>query len=114
MPGEGFGDEGELTTDMEGTTRAILLKRIEASTISVMLATKVEEIHEGCVLVNKGGQKEWLEGEIIVLAMGSIANDKLLLYLGGKVPRLFSIGDCVTPRRIKEAIHEGLWAGLCL
>lgn len=104
----------ELATDMEGTTRALLMERLKASTISIMLETKVEEIYEGRVLVTRGGRKEWLEAETIVLAMGSVSNDRLLSDLEGKVPQLFSVGDCVTPRRMKDAIHEGFWAGFHL
>lgn len=104
----------ELATDMEGTTRALLIERLKASTISIMLETRVEEIYDGKVLVTQGDQKEWLEGDTIVLAMGSVPNNSLLSDLKGRVPRLISVGDCVTPRRMKEAIHEGFWAGFRL
>jgi 2,4-dienoyl-CoA reductase (NADPH2) len=105
---------GELAADMEGTTRALLMERLKTSTITIMLDTKVEEIHDGRVLVTREGQKEWLEAETIVLALGSVSNNKLLSDLKGRVPQLISVGDCVTPRRMKEAIHEGFWAGLHL
>jgi len=104
----------QLATDMEGVTQALLLERVKNSQISVMLDTKVEAICGRQVLVNRKGQKEWLEGETIVLAMGSVPNNKLLQDLKGRVPEIFSIGDCVIPRRMKEAIHEGFWVGLRL
>ncbi len=46
------------------------------------------------------------------LALGSEANQKALGELRGKVPQMIAVGDCLEPRRAKEAIHEGFAAGL--
>jgi pyruvate/2-oxoglutarate dehydrogenase complex dihydrolipoamide dehydrogenase (E3) component len=45
--------------------------------------------------------------DTIVLAAGSTPNTDLAQALEGKVPEVHSIGDCVEPRRILEAIREG-------
>jgi len=103
---------GELATDMEGTTRTIMLERLSQSTISVRVSTRVEEIREDRVRVTTDGRTEWLEAETIVLALGARANKELLQKLTGRIPRLHSVGDCVEPRKAKEAIHEGFLAGL--
>jgi len=42
-----------------------------------------------------------------VLAVGFKSNKELDEKLSGRVPAPYSIGDCVEPRRIKEAIEEG-------
>jgi len=104
----------ELATDMEGTTRALLLERLSAAGISVMLSSKVEEVREGRVLVSREGENQWLEGETIILALGSKAKQDLAPALEGKIPQVLAIGDCVEPRKAKEAIHEGFLAGLRL
>ena len=45
--------------------------------------------------------------DTIVLAAGSTPNTDLADSLKGKDPEVHSIGDCVDPRRILEAIREG-------
>ncbi len=47
----------------------------------------------------------------IVTAMGNDADDGLYLALKGKVPELYRVGDCVAPRKVDMAIHEGYMAG---
>ena len=47
----------------------------------------------------------------IVTAMGNDAYDGLYLALKGKVPELLRVGDCVAPRKVDMAIHEGYMAG---
>jgi mycofactocin system FadH/OYE family oxidoreductase 2 len=47
----------------------------------------------------------------IVTAMGNDAADGLYFALKGKVADLVRIGDCVAPRRVDMAIHEGYVAG---
>jgi len=103
-----------LASDMEGTTRALLLRRISEQKISVYVSTKVEKITPGKVLVKNTEGEKWLEGETIILALGSKANQRVLEEIRGKVPQLIAVGDCLEPRRAKEAIHEGFWAALQL
>ena len=45
--------------------------------------------------------------DTVVLAMGNLAEDALAHALAGRVSALHSVGDCLTPRRIDDAIREG-------
>ncbi len=47
----------------------------------------------------------------IVTAMGNDAADGLYFALKGRVADLVRVGDCVAPRRVDMAIHEGYVAG---
>jgi mycofactocin system FadH/OYE family oxidoreductase 2 len=47
----------------------------------------------------------------IVTAMGNDACEDLYFALKGLVPELYRIGDCVAPRKVDMAIHEGYVAG---
>ena len=47
----------------------------------------------------------------IVTAMGNDANEGLYFALKGRVSELYRIGDCVAPRKVDMAIHEGYMAG---
>ena len=47
----------------------------------------------------------------VVTAMGNDAVDGLYFALKGKVSELYRVGDCVAPRKVDMAIHEGYMAG---
>jgi pyruvate/2-oxoglutarate dehydrogenase complex dihydrolipoamide dehydrogenase (E3) component len=47
----------------------------------------------------------------IVTAMGNEVSDDLYFVLKDKVSELYRIGDCVAPRRVDMAIHEGYMVG---
>jgi len=49
--------------------------------------------------------------DAIVTAMGNDANEGLYFALKGRVPELYRIGDCVAPRKVDMAIHEGYTVG---
>ena len=45
--------------------------------------------------------------DTVVLAVGAKPENSLLGGLEGKVPEMYAIGDCLSPRKMIEAIHEG-------
>jgi hypothetical protein len=49
--------------------------------------------------------------DTIVLSTGAKANNELYFSLKGKVKKLLSVGDCVSPRKIINAVYEGHRAG---
>ncbi len=57
------------------------------------------------------GVKEELSCDTLVLSYWRKANADLYKTLKGKVKSLQRVGDCVSPRYITEAIHEGYMAG---
>jgi len=50
--------------------------------------------------------------DTVVIATGSTPNNDLAKSLEGKVKELYSVGDCVEPRKILEAVREGWKAAL--
>jgi 2,4-dienoyl-CoA reductase-like NADH-dependent reductase (Old Yellow Enzyme family)/thioredoxin reductase len=71
-----------------------------------------EILPQGISLIDQDGKELFLEADSIVLASGARPDNGLAESLRGKVPRLFEAGDCVVPRRLLEAIHEGANAAL--
>ena len=102
----------KLASDLEPFTQALLLKWLPTTGISVILSGRVTDIRKGEVVFNRDGKEQSLKADTIVTAGGSQPNNDLLKSLKDEVPHLQSIGDCVEPRRAKDAIHEGFWAGL--
>jgi len=67
---------------------------------------------KGIALVDAEGRDVLVEASCIVVATGLRPFQGLAKSLKGEVAELYEAGDCVSPRRILEAIHEGAEAGL--
>jgi len=66
-------------------------------------------------LNNYSGQEViWKNIDQVILAAPHQTNDELYFSLKGKVPKLYRIGDCLTPRRLDSAIYEGFKVGSLL
>lgn len=87
------------------TTLPPLLERLAGFGTVLMALTEVEEIKDRAVTVIKDGSKTTVEGDTIVLAVGSTPVNELEKELAGML-ELHMIGDCVKPRNILEAKEE--------
>lgn len=75
--------------------------------IKALTGTRVEEVADKSVtVVNPEGKKSKIEADTVILSLGYATNKELYNSLEGKIKELFAIGDCVKPRRIKNAVHE--------
>ena len=59
-------------------------------------------------------QRRKINADTVVLITGGKANEELYFALKGKVKELYRIGDCVAPRTIDRAIHDGYQVGIKL
>jgi len=98
----------QIATDMESYTKIYFFKRLDKYGITIMTGHRVEAITEaGILTVDKNKTKHTHEAETIVLAMGTISEKKLLNELKGKGLDVYAVGDCVSPRKLHDAVHEG-------
>ncbi|MFC1990877.1 FAD-dependent oxidoreductase [Chloroflexota bacterium] len=103
-----------LASDMEISNRYRMLEAFEKNKDLVMLTGRqVLSINEtGVQIINPdNGQEETVEADWIVIAVGVKPVDALVNALEGKIPELYSVGDCNEPRVILEAMYEGSLAG---
>lgn len=105
----------ELALTAEPFSRIYLLNRLEDQGVETMTGSKIVEIGNDCVIVmDKHGAREQKETDSVVLAMGSIPNNELVMSLMKLVDNLIVVGDCVRPRFMIDAIHEGFNAALSI
>jgi 2,4-dienoyl-CoA reductase-like NADH-dependent reductase (Old Yellow Enzyme family)/thioredoxin reductase len=97
-----------------GRVRRLIVRTLEEKRVRILAGVKEFRriAPNGISLVDKEGKEVFLEADNIVLATGTRPNKALAQSLKGKVPELYEVGDCVEPRRILEAIHEGAEAAL--
>ncbi|MBA7675344.1 NADH oxidase [subsurface metagenome] len=103
----------EMALGVATRLRALFMERLLDEGVTLLLEIKCNEITPtGLVVTTKEGEKKTIEADTIVLAAGSLPNNKLYQDLKGKVPEVHCIGDCVEPRTIRDAIAEGHCIGL--
>ena len=99
--------QDEIAKDMEDPCREVMKPRLRENGIRILTSTRVEKILEkGVEVVDSKGQKQVLDADTVVLAMGNKPNRELADELKEKVSRIFTVGDCLEPRRLIEAIYE--------
>jgi pyruvate/2-oxoglutarate dehydrogenase complex dihydrolipoamide dehydrogenase (E3) component len=105
----------DLALDVNPLVRRFLLDRLKRLRILTVLNTEITEIHENYVVGVTKGEKSIFQGDSFILAMGLESDRSLIDSWRERLPRsskVYEIGDCVKPRRIVDAIHEGFCVGL--
>jgi 2,4-dienoyl-CoA reductase-like NADH-dependent reductase (Old Yellow Enzyme family)/thioredoxin reductase len=103
----------ELATKVHRLIREPMLGRLKYKGVTMLTGVEYQEITDaGVVIRTSSGQKKVIEADTVVLAAGSTPNTELAAALKGKVAQVLSVGDCVEPRSIMEAVDEGYKAGL--
>jgi len=98
--------------DMCAVSRGFLLDKLDELGVNIMLNTTVKKItDEGVIVSNAGGEKQVIKGDTVVLCVGFKANKGLQSEVEDIVPEVYTIGDCVKPGKIFDAIHGGAFIG---
>ena len=100
-----------MADNVSPTYRPFFLARLKEAGIRMETGTTVEEITKEGVKVNREGVSSFIKGDAVVLAVGFKANCPLDEKITESIPEVYSIGDCIKPRTIKEAIEEGFHIG---
>jgi len=102
----------ELAVDLAGVVRPALLDMVQASGVTVLTEHRLLAIlADGAVLVGPDKIPFERPATTVALAFGLASNDGLAPSLKGKFAEVYSIGDCVAPRKIYDAVHEAAFVG---
>ncbi|MFA6411065.1 MAG: FAD-dependent oxidoreductase [Syntrophales bacterium] len=100
-----------MADNISPTSRPFFLARLKKAGIRMKTGVTVKKITDKGIKVTQQGTSGFIEGDNVVLAVGLKSEPKLVEGYKGKAPEVYSIGDCVKPRMIKEAIEEGFSVG---
>jgi NADPH-dependent 2,4-dienoyl-CoA reductase/sulfur reductase-like enzyme len=92
--------------DIGPTERFITITLLKQNGVGLQPETKAIEIAEDGVKAITNGEIRLFKGDTIILAAGMKPCNDLASRLTGKVAGLYTIGDCVEPKRIGEAIKS--------
>ena len=98
----------EIASDLVVHLKHYLSQRLAEKGVTILTSTKVRELGKGYAMVEDASGVRKIDGfDLIVLAVGSIPDDRIAKSLEGKVPQLYVIGDASQPREALEAVYEG-------
>ncbi len=100
--------------DVGKSTRWVLLGNLDRYGVTVRTGTRVESVDNGQVCCQKDDTREEEPFDTIILALGSRPVQTLEKALEGKDINYTTIGDCVKPGKINDAIHGGFLAAIKL
>jgi thioredoxin reductase len=104
------GQPEELASDMEPIfERRLLLERLRDFGVTLLDGTSIIKITPEGVQA-QGQTSEWIPCDHVVLEEAPVPNRSLLDELQGKTG-VIGVGDCLAPRDIYQAIHDGFRAG---
>jgi len=105
----------QLASELFPPVADLVVQIIKNKGVDIFTEVREEEITEkGMEIADKDGKKVSIEADDIVIAAGSVADKSLFEALEGKMPEIYQAGDCVTTRRMQEAVYEGANAGLAI
>jgi mycofactocin system FadH/OYE family oxidoreductase 2 len=105
-----FSELSVVGADIEVNTFRMLYQRLYEKKVDLHPFTAVKEIKDRKVVIYNVFTKneEEIDGiDTVVIAAGNRSNNQMYRALKGKVKELYAIGDCVSPRKVNDAMIEG-------
>lgn len=112
-----ISEQVDFAPGVEDGTRFALLNRLKEKGVDIRRCTELREVDgQGIVIAGNFGKREEarIDDVTVVLACGSLPDDRLYRELKGRVPSLQLIGDAMAPRRVMHATVEGARAALAI
>jgi len=104
----------QIAYDAEIITRIELLKELNRENIKIMTQTKCMDVQAGKIvyLCDAASSTSELAGDYLIFALGTRPKQELYQALQEKVEKVFLVGDARLPRKIYQAVLEGMMAAL--
>jgi 2-enoate reductase len=95
-----------LAGDMYYINRMHMLKLLREEGVQILLAASVLEMDEAGIRYEKAGVENRLDADSIILAVGFRPRRDIANGLQNGPSEVFSIGDCIAPRKVANAMQE--------
>jgi len=101
-----------LAANVSITYRPFFLARLKKKGVRMETGVRVEAVTAQGVQVNRSGVPGFVAGDFVILAAGLRADPEVTAPFQDIAPEVYTVGDCVQPRMIGEAMAEGFAAGM--
>ena len=103
----------EMAKDSFPSQRAALLPRMEKAGMILNCSVTTKEIlPNGVKFLDKDGNEQFAEADIVYYCCGNRSNDDIVKSLEGCTPWFVTTGDAVKARTVKQATYEGFCAAM--
>lgn len=99
--------KGRLAGELGPASRASFLEELYKSGVKIMADAVLKSIDDTGVTVDRAGSVTHIKADTVVISPISVPDDSLAEALKDRIPEIYTIGDCVRPRQIVDAIREG-------
>ena len=96
-----------IALDKERLNRKLLMRFLGEKGVHVRIMTKATAVTTSGLEVENNSHKETLLADTVVLATGTQSDKSIGMALKNLNSKIYSIGDCVSPRNAFDAIHQG-------
>ena len=98
--------------DIGASTRWTVLAELRRLGVTIMTGSKAVGITSEGLKIQKEGGPAFLAADSIVIAAGSVSEDRLGSEIESLVPEAYTVGDAKEPRNALDAVREGFLAGM--
>ena len=104
--------QDELMSGLMSIQRAAYQERLAGQNVTTYTGRRLDSVlDKGAIVVDKNGNRQEISADSIVLATGFAPQTTLRERLEKETSfEVYAVGDCVNPRMIYDAIHEGYLA----
>jgi len=88
-----------------------LRHRFKELGVKLLLDSKIIGIGDEQIEIERGGSNVAVQADAVILALGYESNNDLAKELEGSANELYVVGDCLSPRKVIDAVWEGFEAG---
>jgi len=90
------------------TSRWGLMKSLKLMGVDLRKGTRLLEIRDDTVVIEGDTGEETLAADTVIMAVGAVPVNELARQMEEEGIRVITIGDAKEPRKIKEAVQEGM------
>jgi 2,4-dienoyl-CoA reductase-like NADH-dependent reductase (Old Yellow Enzyme family)/thioredoxin reductase len=99
---------GQLASDMSKRARRVMMDHLMEGVVDIIQNAVVQEISQTEIRFERAGLSQKIRDfDQVLFALGTVPEQSLLKEVGDIGIPSYAIGDCVSPRRVLEAIREG-------
>jgi pyruvate/2-oxoglutarate dehydrogenase complex dihydrolipoamide dehydrogenase (E3) component len=95
-----------VASDLFEANREMLLELLKEYKVSLLIQTKIKKVTPEKIFVSTSRGEETFTTDLLVLAVGRQPINQLAKIAERLVEKVYLVGDCVSPRKIKDAIWE--------
>ena len=98
----------EVATDLNPVSRILLMELLGKQGVEIKTRIKLEEVFDkGVTVIDKEWQRYKIDADTVILSLGLLPRSEVVEELQGLAPEVYVIGDCLNPRKLMDAVHEG-------